>query len=110
MDVNASDGIMVIKPDGDIRVKNIVQLRKVFEQLERRKVTNIAIDLAKVNFIDSSGIGILLNYKKIQRDNSGYLCLFSYSDDVKELLDLIDLGDFIPLFKNYDEMKQAISN
>ena len=107
--VIASDDITVLKPDDDIRVKTVIQLRKVFEELQDKRIKNIAIDLTKVRFIDSSGIGILLNFAKIQKENSCRLCLINYSDDIKELLDIVDLGDFIPVYKTFNDMKLALT-
>ncbi len=107
--VSSSDDITLVKPEGDIRVKTIIPLRKVFERFQDQGIKRIAIDLAKVNFIDSSGIGILLNFAKIQKECKGCLCLFNYSNDIKELLDIIDLGDFIPAYKTFAEMKQSLS-
>ncbi len=109
INVNASDDITVISPDDDIRVKTIIQLRKVFEGLQDEGCKKIAIDLERVNFIDSSGIGILLNFARIQREVEGCLCLYNYSDEIKELLDIVDLGDFIPVYKSFDEVKQALT-
>lgn len=109
INISASDDITVVRPENDIRVGSIIQLRKVFEELESQGIGKVAIDLSKVNFIDSSGIGILLNYAKKLKEHNGCLCLSNYSDDVKELLDIIDIGDFIPIYKDFDEMKQAFS-
>lgn len=104
-----SGEIVTIRPDSDIRVKTIIPLRKVFEQLYEKGHTKIAIDLSEVHFIDSSGLGILLNFAKKQKQKGGFLCLYNYKDDVKELLDIVDLGDFIPVFKTYESMKLALT-
>jgi anti-anti-sigma factor len=110
IDVSVSDDIVIVKPAGDIRVKSILFLRQVFEQLSSEGHARIAIDLSKVHFVDSSGIGLLLNFAKIQKDNKGGLFLFNYHTDVKELLDLVDLGDFIPVYEKFDQLKNALSN
>lgn len=109
INVSASDDVTVIQPDDDIRVKTLIQLRKVFERLQEEQIRKIAINLEAVNFIDSSGIGILLNFAKKLKEGKGCLYLYNYSEDIKELLDIVDLGDFIPVYKTFDDMKQALT-
>lgn len=110
IDVIASDDITIVKPDGDIRARTILSLRSAFEKLEKENILKIAIDLSGVKFIDSSGIGILLNFAKRREKCNGCLCFYNYSDDVKELLDLIGIEDIIPVYSDFDKMKHALSD
>lgn len=110
VDVTASGGITRIKPPTDIRVNTLTKLRGIFENLLSEGALKVAIDLSNVGFIDSSGVGLLMNFGKRQKENNGYLCLYNYSDEIKELLDFVEMGNFIPVYKNFDGVKKALSD
>ena len=35
--------------------------------------------------------------------------LYNFSDEIKELLDFVEMGNFIPIYKNFNEVKKALS-
>jgi anti-sigma B factor antagonist len=110
IDVVDGKSFTVVKLDDDIRAKSIIPLRKIFTQLMDEGKSKVALDLKNVRFIDSSGIGILLNFAKQQKEANGVVCLYNYRDDVKELLDIVDFGDFIPIFKDFEEVENAFAD
>lgn len=98
------DDIIVIRPLGDIRSENLESLREVFERYKDTKKIQIAIDLEQVNLIDSNGLSLLLRLEKQVKAIGGFLYLFNYSSDVKEIIDLVELGSFIPTFSTFNEL------
>ncbi len=107
-EVNSYELVSVIRPDCDIRVKSILALKSVFEKLENEGVYYIAIDLTNVRFIDSSGIGLLINFAKKQQKNSGNLCLYACSDDVRELVEMVGLDEILPVYEDLNNMNEAL--
>jgi anti-sigma B factor antagonist len=71
-------------------------------QKNRKKVV---IDLSKVDWINSRGLGILISGLKIMHRNDGELNLAAAADKVKSLLILTKI---ITVFKNYDTVEEAI--
>jgi anti-sigma B factor antagonist len=63
----------------------------------------IYVNMQNVNYIDSSGIGILINGTKKIRDNRGELILSNLSHDVKKIFNLINLGSFLKIFNTEPE-------
>ena len=56
-----------IKLIGSLSGVNVVQLRKTFEFTQEIGHTKIGLDLSEVDFIDSMGIGIVMNiFKKLK--------------------------------------------
>ncbi len=109
IDVTALGDITIVRPFSDIRVKTLVPLKNVFEKLIKDDMKKVALDLTHVGSIDSSGVGILVNYGKRQKSNNGHLCLYNYSQELKELLDFVDMGNFIPVCKSFSEVKTMLS-
>jgi anti-anti-sigma factor len=109
VDVKKYEDLTLVKPHRDLKSKTVDALKKVLESLEKQGAARFALDLSKVKFIDSSAIGYILNFDKRQKKQNGFFCIFNYCDDVKELFDMIEIGDFITLYKTFEEMKCAFS-
>jgi anti-sigma B factor antagonist len=102
--------IPVVKPIKEIRVRTIIGLRTIFEEIEAQASPRVAIDLSDVTYIDSSGIGLLLNFAKRLKAGGRRLYLFNPSNDVKAFLYIAELDEVIPFFNSFDDMFDAIVN
>lgn len=98
--------IAVVKPIGELRVQFIADYRKALGALEINHGGNIAIDLSDISFIDSSGIGLLVNFAKRLKTKRRSLYLFNFSTDIKDLLDIANIPDIIPSYATLDELKR----
>lgn len=107
-EVNTYEYVTVVKPDCDIRIKSILALKGIFEKLEKMAVSVIAIDLSDVRFIDSSGIGLLINFAKKQQIVNRNLCLFNYTKDVMELIEMVGLGEILPVYEDFNTMNNSL--
>jgi anti-anti-sigma factor len=56
-------------------------------------VTDVAIDMSEVSFIDSSGVGALLEAHRLGLS----IVVHRPSERVRKLLDLVLIGDIIPI-------------
>jgi len=60
----------------------------------------ILVDMKNVDYIDSSGIGVLINAAKLVRLKKGDLILSGVSNEIREILKIVNLQSFIKLFNN----------
>jgi Ca-activated chloride channel homolog len=60
----------------------------------------IYIDLSKVSYIDSSGIGVFINTAKLIRKHKGDIVMSNVSDEIKNIFKVIRLEDFITICNN----------
>jgi anti-sigma B factor antagonist len=63
----------------------------------------ILLKMDKVEYIDSSGIGMIINTTKLIRSNSGDLILSSISKETMKILEIVSLQDFIKVFNSEPE-------
>jgi anti-sigma B factor antagonist len=110
IEVFAKNDLTVVKPQKEIRVRTILALRTIFEEIETRKGGRVAVDLADVSYIDSSGIGLLLNFSKRLKACGGKLYLYNPSDDIKAILYIAEMDEVVPFFENFDDLRDAITN
>jgi anti-anti-sigma factor len=110
IDIHTTADITILRPYEDIKSSTIQYIREVLKQLIRDAQCRIAIDLQHVNFIDSSGLSLLLHFEKIFKENSGFIFLYNYSHDVKEILDIIEIGSFMPLYATFEDLQVAMKS
>lgn len=68
---------------------------------------NVVVDLSKVNFISSSGLGILISGLTSLRKSGGDLKLAIISEKIEGLLSITKLNQ---IFDSYDSVDKAIES
>ena len=89
--VVAKDDVTLIEVGGQLIVGNRQLLKEqVLDQLERGD-RKFIVDFSKTDFIDSSGLGVLVTLSKKIREQEGQLSLVSLSEDLRTLFELTKL-------------------
>ncbi|HBT20474.1 MAG TPA: anti-sigma F factor antagonist [Peptococcaceae bacterium] len=77
----------------------------VDDHFDGKRVKNLILDISKVSFIDSSGLGaILARYKKIKQLN-GNMVIVGAKPQVKRVL---ELSGVVKIIEVYDDEKSAL--
>jgi anti-anti-sigma factor len=88
---------VILKPDGDITVSTVNELRDmIFKQLEKKKI-NMSIDFSNINLIDSVGLGVLISCYKSLEEFHGKLSLISINDELLQLFALLNLDKYFSI-------------
>lgn len=95
-----SDGVMIYQVDGEVNISTSPDLKKQFEKQPAKKVV---VDLAKVNYIDSSGLATLVELLKKTKGHGGSLALAGMSEKVKSLFEITKLDKLFPIFPTQQE-------
>ncbi|MCP4133786.1 MAG: STAS domain-containing protein [bacterium] len=69
-----------------------------FKTLADGGVQKLLIDMKDVEYIDSSGIGTLINVAKLMRAKDGDIVISNVSTDIKSVFKTINLESFIKIF------------
>ena len=94
MDISTSieNGITIIKPESSrIDIGNSVEYRQKLTEILESTSTEINFDLSKVDFIDSSGIGLLIRFWQATQDKNILLNITHCSPRVLEALKVAHL-------------------
>lgn len=95
----------LVKAQGKITIgQGDVQLRNTLSDLFKRNSRKIILDLSKVTYIDSSGLGELINIYKQVRNSHVDLCLVGLN---AKLYRILDLAQLVALFPIYDSVEDA---
>ena len=103
-------GITLIRVEGRLDAASAPLLeKKLVEQVEGGK-TKLLIDFAKVNYLSSAGMRLLLSTTKKLKGISGGLHLCSVSEEVMEIIKMAGFERVIQIFPTEQEAFQAFSN
>ena len=80
-----------------LNVLNSKEIESKLLPLVSQKNTNLVLNFSGVNFIDSSGLEILLNLYKHSKINNTDFNLINLSEDLKGLLQLLELDQVFQL-------------
>lgn len=98
------NGIDMIEASGEIDVYNSFEFKKIVEDLIDTGSRQIIIDLEKVHYVDSSGLGALINQRTKMQKAGGDLFLVKISDQIRSVLELTKMTVFFKIFKNREEL------
>jgi stage II sporulation protein AA (anti-sigma F factor antagonist) len=77
------------------------------EMNQDKMIKHLILDLKKVNFIDSSGLGAILGRFKRVSQEGGRLSAINVSPQVKKIFELSGL---LKIMNIYSDRKQALEN
>ena len=84
-----------------------VSLNEKLHELIEDDKTNIVVDLRKVKFMNSSGLGMLIGGLTTMRKAGGDLRIANATDKIESLLIITKL---ITVFKHYKSVEEAIES
>lgn len=88
-----------IKPFGKIDILTSAELRSILNDLTKKKVMNIVVDLEQVTYIDSSGLATLLEGLKNLKEYDGRMKLTNVPDRILKVLSLMKLDMIFDIAK-----------
>lgn len=98
----------LIKAIGRVNSQTAPQLEDAFEALKDQGRHHFVFDMSQVDFISSAGLRVMIHVQKTcKEDEKGELILANVPARVYETL---DLAGFVPLFKIYDTVVQAVGS
>jgi len=94
---------------GDIDMQHAPALRALFVGKSERRCPALIVDLSGVQFIDSTGIAVLLEYLRDASAFDGQFCIGGLTDHVRAIFDILRLDQAMPIFNDLIEAKSALS-
>lgn len=106
---HAQEGIDVIKLPQRILMADAKAARKSLRTFTRSPQPLLALDMRETEFIDSSGLAVLVNCLQASRRKNGEVCLFGMQDTVRTLFEVTRLNTVFPIEIRYDDAIRRLS-
>ncbi|GAB6156940.1 hypothetical protein JCM39194_01400 [Desulfotomaculum varum] len=107
LDMEHQQETLLVRLGGDLDLGVADQLRKTLDnQLDEKKIKNLILNLTRVTFIDSSGLGVILGRYKRLVNKGGKVILVGAQPQVKRILELSGL---LQIMEDYPDEPKALS-
>lgn len=83
--------VCLIEIEGEVNAEHASQLKKALAQAREESSKNFVLDLSRVSFIDSTGLGILISLMRQLKDDKGKLRLAGLQDEVRSIFEITRL-------------------
>ena len=104
--INLNSKIVKIAFSGEITLDNsLIFKEEIKNYIVDKGIYFLIIDLNEVEFIDSSGLGMLISFFKEINEKKGQLVYIGIHDYVAKIIDLVQLGQ---VFIIKDDEKEAL--
>lgn len=104
------DGVFVLQLAGEININSLTETRNKVDTFKIEQYDRIIINLERVSFFDSSGLGYLVVLIKQVKMNQGHIVFCSPNNLVKRLLSTIRIDKYVKIFDTQDEALEYLAN
>ncbi|MCG8458089.1 MAG: STAS domain-containing protein [Holophagales bacterium] len=107
IDKRRVEGMVLLNVEGIIKLGQSAEfLVQSLERTLERDEGHVLLDLSKINYIDSTGIGELVGYLSRFGARDRKLILIAPSERIRKLLEVAQISD---LFPTYDDLETALA-
>lgn len=103
-------GVFVLELADEITLTTLADLRTRIDNLNIQQYPQVVVDLAKVSFFDSSGMGYLVILIKNVKLAQGHIALAAPKPIVKKLLTAIKVDKFVNIYSDVDAAIEALTS
>ncbi len=104
-DVRYANGAAVVKLAGEIDMSHSPGVHQTLVEVLENRPTRLIIDLTEVTYMDSSGVGILVDALRRVRVSGAKLALVAVAPRVLSVLQITKLDQF---FEMYPTVQEAV--
>ncbi len=95
-------GITVVRPEGEVDMNTSPEFRAAVEQAVKDSDKGVIIDLAALEYMDSSGVAVLIEGVRWSKTANVKIILAQPSEAVREVIELARLQKFFAIEASID--------
>ena len=103
--VQTQENAVLVQAIGTLDMQSSPDLGKTLKKLADQKTQRIMVDLSKVDYMDSSGVGVLISGLKMAQKNDAHFALINVAPRV---LLVIEMTRLTQLFKIFPDVETAL--
>ncbi|MBU9724032.1 MULTISPECIES: anti-sigma F factor antagonist [Bacillaceae] len=101
IDLEKRDNVLCVRLEGELDHHTAMELREsVDAAITEQRLTHIMLNLEKLTFMDSSGLGVILGRYKSVQALGGEMVVCSISPQIKRLFEMSGIFKIIRLASN----------
>jgi len=105
---NMEENVFVIKITGELMAgQDSEKLRNVVDETIQSEQVNVVVDMEEVNWMNSSGLGMLISALTSLRSSGGDMRLANLSERLKRPMQITKLDT---VFQDFDSVAEAVKS
>lgn len=105
---NLEADVPVIELEGEVDVYTAPQLKQQMISLLESGTMQMVVDLTKVEYFDSTALGVLIGGLKRIRERDGNLSLICPNPRIRRVFEITGLDKIFDIYSGADEAKAAL--
>lgn len=102
------NNVLIVSLEGELDHHNVEEVRtKIDDRLDRDAISKLIMDFSALNFMDSSGIGMIIGRYKRLNSKGGNLAIANVKSNLDKIFELSGIHKIIKL---YDNIEEALEN
>lgn len=107
LDIDCAEGCMTVVLRGEIDHHSAVTVRSAIdEKIYELRPRAFVLDLSAIDFMDSSGLGLIMGRYSLMQKLGGDFCVQNPSDRVLKIFSLSGLGKIIKIKNDVKEVEK----
>jgi anti-sigma B factor antagonist len=107
VDVQSLEDGKLVRITGEVDLRTSPQLRRDLLEIVADRPERLVIDLGQVSYMDSSGVGTLVEMKRMVERKGGKVILAAMQPRVRSVFEITQLDKFFTIVDDADEASQA---
>lgn len=102
--IKTKKNVLIVKLSGEMDLSTVPYFKeKVITRTEQEQIDHLLLDLSKVSFIDSSGLGAILGRYRFLNKKGGKVLLVNPKKQVKKIFNMSGMLNIMNVYKNIKE-------
>ena len=108
-ETRTENGVDVVDISGQLDTFTIPDVKAEFNKLTDSRHYNLVLNLQKVDYINSTGIGAIVAVAKQVSGRKGNLKIFGMKDDIRKVFDLVGASKVLEIFETEEDALSSFS-
>jgi anti-sigma B factor antagonist len=101
-----AEDVCVLVLEGEIDVYTAPHLKEELVSAVEYGCANVVVDMEKVGFIDSSGLGVLVSALRRARERDGVVRIVCTRENILKIFRITGLDKVFPIYARLDDARQ----
>jgi len=98
-----NNDVIILMPKGDINIDSSPRLLEAFEELYSKGQRKLVLDFQDVNYIDSFGLGTLIQIQQKLSQNKGHLAFANMAEKIKYVFEISKINLMLSIFNEQND-------
>ena len=107
-EIQRQDSLVVLRLSGRLDGRAAQLVQRKCDEVRKRGIRHLALELGKITFLASSGLGVFLAETEEFKEVGGSLHLVGISSVVASVVSLLNVGRFLSIVRKLEELPTAM--